>query len=427
MRAMSVVTATGPERPAHVLVLRPPPWLWVALLFGAACASAPEESCTLALVVPSSTPPSVVSDCQLLTPLEVAHRLPPDMLTVFPAQRETLVAALVAAEANYYQDPAAGRAALESQLQQVVANPGLLPSDSGLRRQVYQALAVLMLARYNDSQQSGDELAMWLARHLPDQVPSAKELPPKLSVRAAEALRQAHAGMTLLTVTAPPDCTPASLLLDGRLLGSLPLNEVPVHTGHHAVEFLCQGVTSWVRLVDLTGPTRLSAPRVYDEAAIALRPGGLLPVPGVAAARRQRVEGRLMKALSADALVTFSPGAEGGAEVASLATRFPVSPGPDGTITVPGDSLTPRRWRPVVGWILAGVSVAALGTGLTLHALHDRRIEDMVLGTVDNREAADGLRMGALSSYAGAAATASGAMVLLFLEALPDPEIEPLF
>jgi len=343
-------------------------------------------------------------------------------------ERLAFEAGVVAAASSYYDDPARGRTALEDGWSTVRDNPGLLPTEPAKRNQVYQSLAVLLLARYNESQEAGDELASWLANHLPDQVPSAKQLPPKLSVRAAEALRRSHGRKGTLTATAPKDCDNASLLLDGRKLGTVPMLDVPVHTGRHAVWFECGGKASWVRLLQVEDSATLEGPRIDHEAAFLVAAGHLQWSDNVLAAEAIAPARRLLPALGVDAVALIPAESEGEALVITAGDVIAL-PLPSGVtaLTVTQNELWSRPWTMSAKWVATGFTFAALGVGMMAHARHDREIDTMRYGTVDARGEADRWQKVAIGGYAVGATAAVSAILLFILDGRDEPFIDPLF
>lgn len=402
------------------------------------CASVGPQTCSLVVVESASGAPGapgegglsgrVESDCQLVSSEALVRALPKDRRTVERAAREAFKEATIAAAAAFYDDSAGGLRALEESLAQAQENPGLLPTEPAARQQVYQALGVLLLARYDESQQAGDELASWLATHLPDQVPSVQQLPPKLSVRAAEALSHSQRDKGTLSVGPSPDCEEASLLLDGRPMGTLPLRDLPVHRGRHAVWFECGEVSSWTRLLEITSAASLAGPVIAHEALFDLGAGHLRlhsAAPGMAVAEPVR---RLLPALGVD-VVALMPADSGGDALLVTADRalvMPLATGPV-ALSVRRQDLWPRPWTSVAKWVAVGITGAALGAGMTAHALHDREVEAMRYGTIDNRAAADTWQIAAVGGYATAATAAAGAALLFFLDASHGPLPEPLF
>lgn len=413
--------------------------LLVALLaLLCSCGTVAPATCRLAVIEsgrpagresgPASAASRIESECEVVAAATLAAALPEDRRSVESAMRTEFHQAVVASAAAFYEDPVSGRKELESHWSAVRENPGLLPTERAERNRFYRSLAVLLLARYNDSQGEGDELATWLANHLPDQVPSAKQLPPKLSVRAAEALGRAHAKKGTLTVGAPRDCVSASLLLDGRTLGTLPLRDVPVHMGRHAVWFECGDKISWTRMVEMTDTVSLPGPHVGHEAVFLLSDGRLRLRTGIPSEEALEPARRLLTPLGVDAVVVI-PSALGGEALVLTAggeKKIPLAAGPV-VLSLPREVLWPRPWSSVAKWVVAGVSVAALGAGMTAHALYDREIDSMRYGTVDGRGAADSWRGAAIGGYATAATAAAGAAVLFFVDGRPEPPVDPLF
>ena len=284
------------------------------LFFFHGCATVAPRACALTVLgsVPATAQGAaevgvagkVESDCEIVSPQSLAMALPTDRRTVAMAERLAYRAAVLAAATAYYEDSASGLEALEGSWAMARENPGLLPTDPADRAHVYQALGVLLLARYGESQLAGDELASWLARHLPDQVPSAQQLPPKLSVRAADALSRSHADKGTLTVGPARDCEEASLLLDGRRLGTLPLRDLPVHRGRHAIWFACGETVSWTRLLEVTETAvSLTGPKIAHEAVFDLGPGHLRLRAGAPDTSVAEPVRRLLPALGVDAIV----------------------------------------------------------------------------------------------------------------------------
>jgi hypothetical protein len=402
----------------------------VAFLFIVGCGSVAPQTCRLAVVErePGGIVRPVKSDCEVVPAAALAAALPTDRQTVTAAQRLAFKESVVAASSAYYDDPDSGRKALEENFARARQNPGLLPTNAKVRNQIYQSLAVLLLARYIESQEAGDELASWLANHLPDQVPSAKQLPPKLSVRAAEALRRSHARKGPLSAAAPPDCEEASLLLDGRVLGTLPLRDVPVHLGRHAVWFECGDKSSWVRFLEVSDGASLAAPRIDHEAAFTLSDGQLRLVSGATPELAVDSARRLLSSLDIEAVALLANrGGEEALVVTATGNRALVMSGGPVALTVSRDELWPRSWTSVAKWVVAGVSVAALGGGMTFHALHDREIDKMSFGTVDTRGRAERWQNTAIGGYAVAASAAVGAIVLFIVDRPDKSLIDPLF
>ena len=409
------------------------------LFFFHGCATVAPRACALTVLgsVPATAQGAaevgvagkVESDCEIVSPQSLAMALPTDRRTVAMAERLAYRAAVLAAATAYYEDSASGLEALEGSWAMARENPGLLPTDPADRAHVYQALGVLLLARYGESQLAGDELASWLARHLPDQVPSAQQLPPKLSVRAADALSRSHADKGTLTVGPARDCEEASLLLDGRRLGTLPLRDLPVHRGRHAIWFACGETVSWTRLLEVTETAvSLTGPKIAHEAVFDLGPGHLRLRAGAPDTSVAEPVRRLLPALGVDAIVLMPTTSGHDVLVVTAGDELvmPLHAGPI-ALTVRREDLWPRSWTGVAKWVAAGVSVVALGTGMTAHALHDRTVDDMRYGTIDSREGAEMWKKVAISGYATAATAAAGAVVLFLLDGHRESLPEPLF
>jgi hypothetical protein len=218
------------------------------------------------------------------------------------------------------------------------------------------------------------------------------------------------------------------LVLDGRVLGTLPLRDVPVHLGRHAVWFECGQHASWVRFIEVAESAALVAPRIDHEAALVLTAGQLRLGGGISSELAVDSARRLLPSLDLE-VVALLPGEGGKVARAVTSTRslaIALSEEP-ATLTVGREELWPRPWTRVAKWVVAGASVAALGAGMTAHALHDREIDKMSYGTVDTRGRAETWQNAAIGGYAVAATAAAGAIVLFFVDRPAEPSIDPLF
>jgi hypothetical protein len=401
-----------------------------------ACAHAPTRPCRLAILPVSNAPAdaapceTVRTDCPLLPADALRDRLPPDLRTVEEGERKDLLTRLTGAADHYYEDPEAGETALEQAFARVAHNPALLPSDADARRKAYEALSVLLLARYDRGPEAGDEVARWLGTHLPDQVPSVKQLPPKLSARAADALEAAHKETAAVTAARPPGCPSGRLFLDGRLLGGLPVADTPLSVGRHALWAECGTERTWARLVDVHAPLRLPTADLAAEHALLLSSRGLALRPGTPEAVASEAGRRLLPSLDVDALL-FLPAAGAASAPALLVTRRAVSSVPlvEGRYDLPiaQEVLRTHDWKRPTKWVATGLSALLLGAGMWAHYEHDLRIAEMDQGLVDNRSDAEPWKHAAVGSYSAAAATAAAAVTLFILDALPEEPIEPLF
>ena len=128
-------------------------------------------------------------------------------------------------------------------------------------------------------------------------------------------------------------------------------------------------------------------------------------------------------------VVALMPG-EGGKEfqlVTATRNRAIALSDEPAMLVIARDELWPRPWTRVAKWVVAGVSVAALGAGMTAHALHDGEIDKMNYGTVDTRSRAERWQKAAVGGYAVTATAAAGAILLFILDRPDEPMIDPLF
>ena len=89
-------------------------------------------------------------------------------------------------------------------------------------------------------------------------------------------------------------------------------------------------------------------------------------------------------------------------------------------------ALGPSIGRTTAKWVLLGLSLLSLSSGLTANYVYNGKIDDMSDGLADNRHDARGWEYAGWACYAGAG-TLLAASVVMFILDRPADQAEPLF
>ncbi|MFO8073137.1 MAG: hypothetical protein R6V85_14795 [Polyangia bacterium] len=306
---------------------------------------------------------------------------------------ERLAESFAAAEDLFYGgDHAAAREELTALVEEVEEDPALFDRRPRLREAAFRARVHLAdIARIEGRDERKDELILQAARRYPDLDPDPAQFPPWV--------REEHARVTSqsgwrddgeLIIDASAEC---ELVVDGRRVEGRDNRFRHLSFGPHAVRAVCFGRTGPLLEVQLgAGPVELSPP-LTEATELSFEGGAVRLVAGeetageeiaVALAELARaadspravalvgspwsVEVWLVDA-EADSAVRMGAEKGIGAEPASAAAAELIEPQPPAESD--GEGGEPEPWyRDGAAWTLAGIGIAAIGTGVAVRGIH---------------------------------------------------------
>ncbi len=306
---------------------------------------------------------------------------------------ERLAESFSAAEDLFYGgDHAEAREELTALVEEVEEDPALFDRRPGLREAAFRARVHLAdVARIEGRDQRKDELILQAARRYPGLDPDPAQFPPWV--------REEHARVTSrsgwrddgeLIIDAAAEC---ELVVDGRRIEGKDNRFRQLPFGPHAVRTVCFGSTGPLLEVRLGAePVKLSPPLTGStELSFAHGAVRLLAKEETAdeeiaadlaelarAADRPRavalvgspwsVEVWLVDAEAGSALRI---GAEKGIGAEPAAAAAAELVGPEPFAETAGEGGDPEPWyRDGAAWTLAGIGIAAIGTGVAARAIH---------------------------------------------------------
>jgi len=399
-----------------------------ACLWGPGCAHTGDDPCTLAAIPVTATPDKgalaaaegrVETTCRLLPASVLVEKIPAGYRSGEPQARHRAAASLLRGAKLFREgELEEGTKLLAAAWARYRSAPYLLPVEPEERGRVYRGLLAGLRIRWQEDPESARPLCDWLAIHMPDQVPSVNQLPPSLAAMASEAVILASRLTAEVTVGRPPACeTEPELLVDGLVLGRLPISGQPVVQGDHVLWARCGNRDSWMRSVNLAEDTRLATPQVELESAVALTP----PVIAVLASADDESLARLgprfrtWLGVSGVVFVPIDDGDPRPAILASATRSLPLVPSAGaplvGKYLVGAGDLEPEfSWWTAGKWASFSLSAALLACGVGANVLHNEEAGRTGTGLEDRRGEADRWRAASLACYISAgAAFATGA------------------
>lgn len=344
-----------------------------------------------------------------------------------PRLAQRVASSLWQAEKLFYGDAVEeGKAQLAQSWERYQLHPELLPVSPEERTNVYRALLVAVRAGSQDRPGDAAGMLSWLARHMPDQEPTVRLLPPRMEATAAQEVEAAVKDMALLSAPLPDGCTAGSVLrVNGLAVGELPIAGLPTPRGSHAVWFDCGQTGSWVRQLNLAGDQKLDAPNMALESGLRvarrLLSAPQMPTPELLT----RIGPKLRTSLRADGLVFVPVDGASKERQALLSTAYgnhSIAPGPAGRFQVPPSLLAaPFDWRRAGMWTAYAMSAAMLGCGVGANLGHQSAMDDTNSGLSDRRREADNWRTVSISCYATAGAAFILGATLNIFEAVEEP------
>lgn len=424
-------------RPSFQILL-PTATIWLLALLTAGC-GATGRVCSL-VPIPVSTAghaqeeavsraaSGIDSECHVLAASRMTRTMSGDLRVLDPDQVQSAARSLWAAEKLFYGESVeAGKAQLAQAWELYQHHPELLPVSPEERTNVYRALLVAVRAVAPDSSgNSSAAMLSWLARHMPDQEPTVRLLPPRMEATAALEVESAVKDVALLSAPLPDDCTAGSVLrVNGLAVGELPIAGLPISRGSHAVWFDCGQAGSWVRQLHFTGDQKLEAPDMALESGLRvarrLLSAPQMPTPELLS----QIGPGLRTSLHAEGLVFVPVDGSSQDKQALLSTAYgnhSIAPGPAGRFQVPPSLLAaPFDWRRAGMWTAYAMSAALLGCGVGANLGHQSAMDDTNAGLSDRRQEADNWRTMSISCYATAGAAFILGATLNIFEVVEEP------
>lgn len=409
----------------------------ILLLWSLAGCSGSDEFCRLAPIpvhghghagkeALSRAASGIDTQCDVLSANRVMIGMPRDRFVLDRVLAKRALEALLEAEKQFYGESVEeGKKRLARAWELFEQHPEWLPAKPEMRSGAYRALLVAVRVRSATTPGETERLLAWLARHMPDQEPTVRLLPPRLEASAASQVDAAVQDTVLLSAPAPAGCPPGSTLrVNGLAVGELPVAGLPTPRGIHAVWFDCQGTNSWVRIVELTSDTRLDAPDMALESGLRLSnrilSAGAIPSPEVLSAAGPYLRTALrVKGL---VFVPVEAGAKGPAMLSTPYGNHIIPPGEAGRFEIPAAfTQPPFDWRRAGMWTAYAASAVLLGCGVGANLAQQSAIDDTNTGLQDRRNDADAWKMTAISCYAGAGALLLLGATLNVFEVLEEP------
>ncbi len=391
----------------------------IAVLGFCSCAH-DRPACRIA-VVPEATngggapqSPDVETSCERVAADDLRKLVPSDSRPLDSQARAAWAARLDEAASKYYgDDVAAGTEGLLACYREVRDRPDLLPTSPSDRARTYALLLAVFRLEATRDAAAGDEVATWLAIHMPDMEPSVRYLPPALADRAQQVAR--NVGPHVDLVTPAPECEGDWLLMvDGMAL--LPAARSPLPPGEHAVWYECGPLRSWVRRIRLTEELHLDRPDLPLEGM--LLPGA--PAPTARDDLPAELKGRMAADLArktGSTGVLLVPHKGDALLVSPDGQSRPVRPDRGRYLlddpTIPSDPVSSMA---VARWVLLPSAALFLAGGVASNLYYNHQMDRMDQGTLDLRSDADAWRYTAIGGYAAASATFTTAVLLFLLD-----------
>jgi hypothetical protein len=373
----------------------------------------------------------VSGECRVLTGAQMLDRLPPGIGRAPASRRAEVLALMNSGESDFYgENSEQGKEKLLAGFLTLRRQPSLLPEDPGERDSLYRILLIVLRIEWEREKAAGDDVARWLAAHLPEQIPSVKRLPPIVAGRASAALEEVRRGAVRLSAPLPDNCGTGNLRMDGAVLGALPIAGRAVPQGSHAISFECGDRRSWVRTISLTEKVTLVGPEVTVEHLLRLGPAGMELSAGTVELRPAQLGARLAVSLDVDAVLMVPADRTSPASLAGPAGETTILFGTHRGqyLVAPAQVFHPRgqwmktaKWTSLVAALLSGVG------GASANMAYNERIDSMSHGTVDRRAEAQPWKSAAIAGYSVAGAVAAAAITFFVLDALPPEPVEPIF
>lgn len=389
-----------------------------------------QSRCHILPLIPAESEvalPELAPPCVWLTHVTDRPKAPSGLATLPELQRQQFMRQILESERLFFEgDPEQARGSLQTVYDSAVKQPELLPSSPKERTAAYRVLVTWMrLQLESGDTKAAQEVATWLAAHMPDQEPSVRTMPPELEVIASKALEKVRHAAVNLTVESPTGCPgQAQVYADGLALGVTPL-QTRLAAGRHALWLQCDSVTSWVRIQEVTAGWHLAGVAMETESRVVLHDGQVMWWEASAA----EADAALLRSLASWSGSEAIAAPAGESEwILATPTQTRIVPLPkDEALSL--DSLVHHQ-EALPWWAGAlGVTAAALaGSGVWAHMEADDATRQTNSGIRDLRSETSQWQDAATGLYAAAAVTATCAAGLLVWQLLTTPTpAEPLF
>ncbi len=372
--------------------------------------------------------PALPPPCVWLTHPQDLPNIPRRLRFLDPNERTQFLRQIREADQLFFSaGPQEGARAISDVIDRMRSRTEWLPTAPKDRALTYGVVATWMRLKAEAGEPGAvQESALWLAVHMSDQQPSVRSMPPELELLASRMLERVRASHVKIDIEPPAECQePAGVFMDGLALGTLPLH-IMVPLGEHTFWVQCGSLTSWVRVVGVEAPLRLTGIRMHQESSLGLGPEFLQWRSSQAPIQDPQLLRSVATWAGIDAVVM--PGTVPG----ELAVAMPdkvvaVTLGESQPLELPDFLERPHALR----WAAAGsaglAAVLAAG-GVWANLEYNDLVQRTNGGVVDGRDEAAPWQTGAQALYLSAgAALAAGVGFLIWDWVTAPAEAEPLF